>query len=193
MATVLMLHSAYGLRPSVHRAASRLREQGHRVETPDLYGCGAIEPPRRGLDVRDSIGAEELLRRASAAASRLPAETVYLGFSLGAWLAQELAARNRLARGLVLLQGLGIPGGQLSCPVQVHVSQGDLDRQELPVNSWVPLMRAQGNDLQTFVYETQGHLYMDEDLTEYDATACALAWRRVDNFLLTCDSVEASP
>lgn len=189
MASVLMLHSAYGLRRSVRRAADRLRDLGHTVEVPDLYGCGAIDPPERGLAVRDRLGVDVLLHRAAAASTRLPPGVVYLGFSLGAWLAQELAARDPLAGGIVLLQGLGIPQGPLPCPVQVHMSQGDVDRNEPPLTSWLPRMRGQGNDLQAFVYRTGGHLYTDEDLPDYDATASELTWRRIGDFLLVCGAV----
>ncbi len=37
MACVVLLHSAYGLRPAVLDAADRLRRAGHQVDTPDLY------------------------------------------------------------------------------------------------------------------------------------------------------------
>ncbi|MBB5933498.1 dienelactone hydrolase [Streptomyces zagrosensis] len=35
--TIVLFHSAYGLRPAVHTAAERLRAAGHEVHLPDLY------------------------------------------------------------------------------------------------------------------------------------------------------------
>ncbi|NLF04799.1 MAG: carboxymethylenebutenolidase, partial [Actinomycetales bacterium] len=37
MATILLLHSALGLRPGVHAFADLLRERGHEIEVPDFY------------------------------------------------------------------------------------------------------------------------------------------------------------
>ena len=35
---IVLFHSVLGLRPAIQDWAERLREKGHRVHTPDLYG-----------------------------------------------------------------------------------------------------------------------------------------------------------
>ncbi|MGC1215112.1 MAG: dienelactone hydrolase family protein, partial [Micromonospora sp.] len=72
MATILLFHSVYGLRPAVSAAADRLRADRHEVVTPDLYGLPAVETVEEGFALLDKVGRETVLDRARAAARDLP-------------------------------------------------------------------------------------------------------------------------
>lgn len=71
MAQILLLHSAYGLRPAVTAAADRLRAAGHTVHVPDLYDGEVFEDIEAGLAYHEQVGTDELLRRAIGAAAPL--------------------------------------------------------------------------------------------------------------------------
>lgn len=96
MASIVLFHSAYGLRPAVHTAAERLRHLGHEVLVPDLYDGQVVDTLDEGLRIRDEIGMPELLSRAaSASAPWVDRGLVYSGFSLGAFMAGASPWRMR--------------------------------------------------------------------------------------------------
>lgn len=56
MTTVVLFHSALGLGPGVHRFAEDLRERGHQIHTPDLYGGRTAEDVAIGIALRGEVG-----------------------------------------------------------------------------------------------------------------------------------------
>ncbi len=99
----MLFHSTYGLRPAVREAADRLRAAGHEVWTPDLFEGRTFDTVEEGMEFKEAIGKEELLKRAVlAAAPYSDRGLVYAGFSLGASVAQTLALGDDKARGLLL-------------------------------------------------------------------------------------------
>lgn len=137
MAEIVLFHSALGLRPGVFAFADRLRQSGHTVHTPDLYG-GSRAPAATTFDDYGqasayvaSIGYPELMARSRAAVAELPAELVYAGFSNGGASAELLAATRPGARAAVLLHAalppevLGISRWPGAVPVQVHYAEHD--------------------------------------------------------------------
>ena len=90
MATVVLFHSVYGLRPLELQAAARLRAGGHSVLTPDLYDGRVAGSVEEGFAIKDEIGWGSLCERAERAVADLPPDAVLGGFSMGAGIAASL-------------------------------------------------------------------------------------------------------
>ncbi|MEU8570517.1 dienelactone hydrolase family protein [Streptomyces pathocidini] len=178
--TILLFHSAYGLRPAVHAAADRLRAAGHEVHVPDLYDGRTAETVEEGMAIKDEIGTDELLRRAvTAAAPYSDRGLVYAGFSLGGSLAQNLALADEKARGLLLLHGTSdIAEGATTddLPVQLHVADPDPFEPHDWLNTWYLGMRRAGADVEVYRYPGAGHIYTDPELPDYDEKAAEATW-----------------
>jgi dienelactone hydrolase len=187
VATVLLLHSAFGLRPAVHAAADRLREAGHTVHVPDLYDGRTTATVEAGMEIKDEIGHDELLRRAvAAAAPHSESGLVYAGFSLGGSLAQNLALADFRARGLLLLHGTSDIADDAvvdDLPVQLHVADPDPFEPHDWLNAWYLRMGRAGADVEVFRYHGAGHLYTDPGLADHDAEAAEATWRTALGFL----------
>ncbi|WP_067797448.1 dienelactone hydrolase family protein [Actinomadura formosensis] len=187
MARILLLHSMYGLRPAVHQAADRLRAAGHEVHVPDLYDGRVVDTPEAGIEIKDEIGRDELLRRAVTAAAPLTGDggLVYAGFSLGGSIAQNLALADDKAAGLLLMHGTSDMADDASTeiPVQLHVADPDTWEPVDWLNAWYLRMRNAGADVEVFRYRGAGHLFTDPDLPDYDADAAERAWTTALAFL----------
>ncbi|MEU8823823.1 dienelactone hydrolase family protein [Streptomyces sp. NPDC048636] len=185
--TVVLFHSAYGLRPAVHAAAERLRGAGHEVIVPDLYEGRTADTVEEGMAVKDEIGREELLRRAvTAAAPHSERGLVYAGFSLGASVAQNLALGDARARGLLLLHGTSDIADDAAVdelPVQLHVADPDPFEPHDWLSAWYLRMRRAGAEVEVFRYAGAGHLYTDPELPDYDKEAAEATWRVALGFL----------
>ncbi|MEU8581893.1 dienelactone hydrolase family protein [Streptomyces abikoensis] len=185
--TIVLFHSAYGLRPAVHAAADRLRAAGHEVHVPDLYEGRTAETVEDGMAIKDEIGREELLRRAVTAVAPLSDRgLVYAGFSLGGSIAQNLALADEKARGLLLLHGTSDLPENASVddlPVQLHVADPDPFEPHDWLNAWYLRMGRAGADVEVHRYAGAGHLFTDPDLDDYDAEAAETAWRVALAFL----------
>ncbi|GHC71023.1 dienelactone hydrolase family protein [Streptomyces cinnamoneus] len=185
--TILLFHSAYGLRPAVHAAAERLRAAGHEVHVPDLYGGRTAETVEDGMAIKDEIGREELLRRAVTAAAPLSDRgLVYAGFSLGGSVAQNLALGDEKARGLLLLHGTSdLPEDAAvdELPVQLHVADPDPFEPHDWLNAWYLRMQRAGADVEVHRYRGAGHLFTDPELADYDAQAADATWKVALAFL----------
>ena len=105
MSEIVLFHSAYGRRPAVLAFAETLRAARHVVHVPDLYDGEVFDSLEAGIVKRDSLGMEELARRATASVDGLDSELVYAGFSLGCGPAQLLAQTRPGARGALLMHG----------------------------------------------------------------------------------------
>lgn len=178
--TIVLFHSAYGLRPAVHAAADRLRAAGHEVHVPDLYEGRTAETVEDGMAIKDEIGREELLRRAVTAVAPLSDRgLVYAGFSLGGSIAQNLALADEKARGLLLLHGTSDLPENASVddlPVQLHVADPDPFEPHDWLNAWYLRMGRAGADVEIHRYTGAGHLFTDPDLDDYDAEAAERTW-----------------
>ena len=73
-------HHAQGLTPGVVAFADELRQAGHTVHTPDLFGGRTFETVAAGVGYAGELGFGEVLQRGVRAAEALPAELVYAGF-----------------------------------------------------------------------------------------------------------------
>ncbi|MEU1946159.1 dienelactone hydrolase family protein [Streptomyces sp. NPDC020125] len=185
--TIVLFHSAYGLRPAVQEAADRLRAAGHEVVVPDLYEGQTAETVEDGMVIKERIGRDELLKRAiTAAAPYSDRGLVYAGFSLGGALAQNLALADDKARGLLLLHGTSDIADDTTVdelPVQLHVADPDPFEPHDWLNAWYLRMRRAGADVEVFRYAGAGHIFTDPELPDYDKEAAEATWRVALGFL----------
>ncbi|MEU2514938.1 dienelactone hydrolase family protein [Streptomyces syringium] len=185
--TIVLFHSAFGLRPAVHAAAERLRAAGHEVHVPDLYDGRTTDNVEEGMKIKDEIGQEELLRRAITAVAPLSDRgVVYAGFSLGGSIAQNLALGDEKARGLLLMHGTSDLAEDASVdelPVQLHVADPDPFEPHDWLNAWYLRMQRAGADVEIYRYAGAGHLFTDPELADYDKEAAEAAWAVALGFL----------
>ncbi|MFE7379057.1 dienelactone hydrolase family protein [Streptomyces zhihengii] len=188
MAEVLVFHHGHGLTAGVREFADRLRRAGHTVHAPDLYEGKVFDTLDEGIGYAGSAGFDTITARGVAAAEKLPAGLVYLGFSLGVMPAQMLAQTRPGAKGALLIEacvpvsefGGAWPGG---VPVQVHgmdadpffAGEGDLDAARA-------LVEASG-DAELFLYPGDRHLFNDSTLPSWDRRAAEQVYARVLGFL----------
>ena len=78
MAEVLLFHHAMGQTPGFHALADQLREAGHTVHTPDLYGGLVFPTLPEGMAYAEEIGFGEIIARGERAAGELPEPAVSL-------------------------------------------------------------------------------------------------------------------
>ncbi|GGO57779.1 dienelactone hydrolase [Streptomyces daqingensis] len=187
MATVVLFHSAHGLRPAVHEAAARLRAAGHEVHTPDLFEGRTADTVEEAMELKDEIGRDELLMRAVTVTAPLSERgLVYAGFSLGGSIAQNLALADTRARALLLMHGtsdLAEDAAVDELPVQLHVAEPDPFEPHDWLNAWYLRMQRAGADVEVFRYPGAGHLFTDEGLDDFDGEAAEEAWRTALGFL----------
>ncbi len=188
MAEVVLFHHAQGLTAGVEAFAVALRDAGHDVHTPDLFGggrtFGTIED---GMAHVHEVGFGVIAERGAAAVRELPEALVYAGFSLGVVPAQMLAQTRAGARGALLYYSC-VPIEEFGpwpadLPVQVHgmaddpifVGEGDVHAARALV--------AQADDAELFLYDGDDHYFADASLPSYDAEATALLLQRTLGFL----------
>jgi|SRR5581483_5948258 len=188
MAEVLLFHHAQGQTTGFHAFADELRAAGHTVHTPDLYDGHTFATLEEGMAHVEEVGFDELVARGERAASALPEELVYAGFSLGVVPAQKLAQTRAGARGALLFYScvpLSYFGGTwpAGVPVQIHgmdadsifVGEGDIDAARELV--------ASAERAELFLYPGDQHYFADSSLPSYRAEAAELLMRRVLDFL----------
>ncbi|WP_263171074.1 dienelactone hydrolase family protein [Streptomyces sp. SCSIO ZS0520] len=184
---IMLFHSAFGLRPAVRAAADRLRGEGHQVWTPDLFEGRTFGTVEEGMEFKDGVGSEELLKRAVLAAAPYSERgLVYAGFSFGASVAQTLALGDEKARGLLLLHGtsdIAESAAVDELPVQLHVAEPDPFESDDWLTAWYLRMGRIGADVEVYRYPGAGHLYTDPDLDDWDAEAAEATWRTAAGFL----------
>ncbi|NJP51077.1 dienelactone hydrolase [Streptomyces sp. SBST2-5] len=188
---IMLFHSSYGLRPAVRRAAEGMRAAGHEVWTRDLFEGRTFDTVEEGMEYKDEVGKDELLKRAVLAAAPYSERgLVYAGFSLGASIAQTLALGDDKARGLLLLHGTSdlAPNAAVDeLPVQLHVAEPDPFETDDWLSAWYLQMRRAGADVEVYRYPGAGHLYTDSDLPDWDEEAAEATWRVALGFLDSLD------
>jgi dienelactone hydrolase len=188
MAEVLLFHHSLGQTEGFAAFADELRGAGHTVHTPDLYDGRTFATIDEGMAYAEQLGfPDEIIDRGERAASKLPGELVYAGFSLGVLPAQKLAQTRPGARGALLFYSC-VPTEYFGTwpadvPVQIHgmdadpifVGEGDLDAARALVEST--------EHAELFLYPGDQHYFADSSLPSHDADAAALLTRRVLDFL----------
>lgn len=185
---ILLIHSAFGLRPAVHDMAGAFRAAGHSVEVPDLFGGATANDLTGALRLRERWSLEDLegrLRGQMLNDQRL----VVCGLSMGAALAVRLADGSPRIAGLLLFHGTKLPEGRaaLRLPVQAHLAMRDPFEPRNQVAAWAAHMIRRGADLSVYFYQRSGHLFTDAGLPDHSSTATSLALHRARSFLQDLD------
>jgi dienelactone hydrolase len=184
MAELVLFHHAQGLTAGCLAFADDLRAVGHVVHTPDLYDGRTFTALAEGVDYAKQIGFGTIIERGRAAAERLPKEIVYAGFSLGVLPAQCLAQTRAGTKGALLFHA-AIPlsefGGHWprGVPLQIHTMEGDALGDVEIARELVKTIKG----AQLFLYPGNRHLFTDNSLPDYDASAATLLKQRVLSFL----------
>src|SRR6478672_8081278 len=165
MTEVVLYHHVQGLTDGVRAFGDELRQAGHTVHTPDLFGGRTFDAIEEGMAFAREAGFGDLAERGVAAAEEFRADVVYAGFSFGVMPAQQLAQTRSGARGALLMY---------SC---LPVSEfGDAWPEGVPV-------QVHGKEAEQFLYPGEEHLFADSSLPGYDAAAAARLTERVVAFL----------
>lgn len=196
MTDVLLFHHAHGLTAGVLAMADELRQAGHTVHVPDLYEGQVFDELDSGVGYAQDVGFETIIERGELAAQSLPAELVYLGFSLGVLPAQKLAQTRPGAIGAILVSACVPPdqfGGPWpeNVPVQIHgmdadvffVDEGDLDAARD--------LTAGVEHGELFLYPGSTHLLADESLAGFDLAPVSQLKTRILEFLASRESTPA--
>jgi dienelactone hydrolase len=182
VAEVVVFHHALGLTDWVNGFAGSLRDAGHTVHTPDLFDGRTFARIEDGLAWSEEFGGPTaVVERARAAVASLPAEVVYVGFSLGVLPAQSLAQTRPGARGAVLCYS-ALPLGHWGenwpatwpegVRLQLHILEGDEDVE------FAEALAAAVDGAELFVYPGTDHYF-----AEHHDEAAALLLQRVPAFL----------
>jgi dienelactone hydrolase len=130
VAEIMVYHHALGLTPGIVAFADRLRQAGHVVHTPDLFDGRTFDDLEKGMKFVNGLGFSQVMERGERAVEGLPAELVYVGFSLGVVPAQKLAQTRAGACGALLIYSC-VPVSEFGSawpkgvPVQVHAMSAD--------------------------------------------------------------------
>ncbi|HKO26219.1 MAG TPA: dienelactone hydrolase family protein [Solirubrobacteraceae bacterium] len=186
MAEVMLYHHVLGLTDGVRSFADELRQAGHTVHTPDLFGGRIFDTIEEGIAFAREEGFAELAGRGVAAAEQLGDDAVYAGFSFGVIPAQQLAQTRPGARGALLMYsclpvsefGTAWPDG---VPVQVHAKEDDPEFAE--DREAAEALVESTDQAELFLYPGKEHLFADSSVADYDADAAALLMERVRAFL----------
>ncbi|MFG1989060.1 dienelactone hydrolase family protein [Actinoplanes sp. NPDC048988] len=183
--SVALFHSVYGLRASVLRAAERLRDAGHDVVAPDLYGFPATGDLAEGFALADKVGWAGIVERGRDAVRKLPPEAVLVGFSMGVGVIEALLPERPRTAGVVMVAGArAIDPVRPGLRAQLHAA--DPDAEFVPpaaVAKWTESMTRGGAAFEVYRYPGVGHLWVDEDLPDYDCPAAGRFWERCEEFL----------
>jgi len=191
MTAVVLFHSVLGVCQGFLDAAERLRQDGHEVVAPDLYGGRTFDeyPPAMAF-AWEEVGPGTLMRRAVEAVEGQPDGFVVAGFSLGCIMALRVATERPVA-GLLMLSGavpLAVLGSDATWPAgvdgQTHSTLDDPWREQEEIDQAVRDAAAAGGTLEVFDYPGSGHLFTDSTLPdEYDPVATEKLWERVLAFV----------
>lgn len=188
MADLILFHHALGLTDGVEAFAGLVRDAGHRVVVPDLYGGTTFDTIEEGVAHAEETGFEEILATAEAAAQILPGQVVYAGFSLGALAAHKLAQTRPGCNGALLYHHGDVPIETFAetwpsgVDIQIHVSEEDEFFERAVVEEFIEEAgKCARADL--FTYPGSSHLFTDSSLPEYDAESASLVVRRTLGFL----------
>jgi dienelactone hydrolase len=186
MATVLLFHHAQGQTAGFLAFADDLRSAGHTVHAPDLYDGNTFGDLEEGVAYAKQVGFDEIIRRGASAATELPADIVYAGFSLGVLPAQSLAQTRSGAKAAIFYQA-AMPTSEFEgswpqgVPLQIHMMDADpWSEEDRPA---AEALVEEIEDGELFLYPGMGHLFADPSVDDYDEQAAALLKERTLAFL----------
>jgi dienelactone hydrolase len=184
MAEIVLFHHAGGLTEGVIAFAQMLRDAGHTVQTPDLFGGRTFADVKDGVAYADSVGEECFAAQVTEIVSPMSADLVYGGMSMGAARAAEQVLTRPGAKGAFFLYGAIAPSWwdahwPAGVPSQAHVTDGDPWREPDAEAEYL----ADVPGAEPFVYPGSGHLFAEPGHPDYDEDAARLTTSRVLSFL----------
>ena len=191
MAEIVLIHHVQGLTDGMVAFADGLRDGGHVVHTPDLFGGqrpATIEDGLRFAEQQDAAIDEHLSRLIG----EVPAGVVWAGVSWGVSVAQRFAQIREGALGALLYAACFPITGEWAfgpwpegVPVQIHgMDQDPFFALEGDIDAARELVGTVGPDLaELFLYPGDRHLFADSSLPSYDADATALVLQRSRDLL----------
>jgi dienelactone hydrolase len=187
---VVLFHSMWGLRSAERGAAERLRAQGYRVASPDLFdGRTAPGEIGAGFALMEEIGWSTIVGRASDALSRVPDDAALMGFSMGVGVIGEVWPDRLDAAAVACLHApLVVPVGvRPGTPVQLHYAAGDRFAPLEQVAAFRRSAEAAGAVAVVREYADAGHYFTDESHPDYVAVAASAAWTDVLGMLRSAE------
>jgi carboxymethylenebutenolidase len=186
MPSVLLLHAWWGRTPLFMELGQRFTEAGFQVEIPDLYGDGrTAESVEEAEALSDALEVEQMMARVEQARQLLPEPVAVVGFSMGAWAAIKLLAKDPTVKAAVLYYGTNQlhSHATTSCAVLGHYAEQDPFEPLDQVRELEQRLQDAGARSVFRVYNGTQHWFAEPDRPEYDAAASALAWTRTMDFL----------
>ncbi len=184
MVEIVLFHHVGGLTSGVVGFAERLRDAGHVVHTPDLFGNRTFAELEDGIAYVHSVGEEMFAARAAEVVAPMAHDLVYGGMSMGAARAGEQVLGRPGARAAFFLYGTIAPSWwkatwPVGVPSQAHVTEGDSFRELDAEGEYVA--EVAGGEL--FIYPGSGHLFAEPDYPDFDEEIAMLATDRILAFL----------
>jgi len=184
MVEIVLFHHVGGLTSGVVGFAERLRDAGHVVHAPDLFGGRTFAELEDGIAYVDSVGEETFAARAAEVVAPMAPDMVYGGMSMGAARAGEQVLGRPGVRAAFFLYGTIAPSWwgatwPAGVPSQAHVTEGDVFRELDAEAEYVAEVPAG----ELFVYSGSGHLFAEPGHPDYDEEVARVAIDRVLAFL----------
>jgi carboxymethylenebutenolidase len=182
---VLLLHPWWGITPAVGWWADQLVDMGRRVVLPDLYGGRVAETIAEAAAFEESLDYDTALVFIGTIADQLTSEGqpwAAMGFSMGAFMACQLAARGAAGPSeLVLFYGGSVPDGTdvQTKLVSLHVAPVDEYFGVDEVEATEGTFRSHGATVVTYTYPGTGHWFAEDGSPAFDEAATQLALGRV--------------
>lgn len=189
-AGVLVLHPWWGLNADVLAAAERIRGEGYRVASPDLFH-GRIATTREEAKAltgeldKDWKSAMSEVQDAFATLTREADRVGVLAWSMGVWYSWQLAqAHPDRIRAVVSYYGYGeFESGATLPPILGHFAENDeFDSVEDVRGVERKLVEAK-HPVEFHVYPGTKHWFDEPSRPEFDKAASSLAWDRTRAFL----------
>ena len=157
---------------------------GRRVVLPDLYGGKTAETIEAAEALEAAMDREAAIRSIDHYADQLAAEGrewAAMGFSMGAFLACQLAGRGAAGpRELVLFYGGQPPQGDVRTHLaSIHVVPDDDYFTEVELTLTEEAFRRHGTVVDVYLYYESRHWFAEQGSPGYDEEAADLARSRV--------------
>jgi|SRR5690554_2003861 dienelactone hydrolase len=192
---ILVCHSVLGLREVELECATMLREAGHVVSVPDLFGGARATSIADGAAIVAALGWPAVVEPARSALEHLPNTAVLAGFSMGVGVASQLLAERSEAAGAIFFHALPSLPADIRPGFQFQVHAGGLDREfvsEPAISKLKQDARARRSHAQVFTYPGAEHFFTDRLSEEHNAAAAQICWQRALDFLGTIATQEDS-
>lgn len=190
---VLVLHAWWGLNATIKAFCDRLAGEGFVTFAPDLYHgivtdqISEAEKMVTGFDSKVELARKEISESVAFLKEKSGSATAaVIGFSMGAYYALDLSAREPAnVPSVVVFYGTG-PADFSKAKAQYlgHFAGNDPYEPTENVAELEADMKAAGRTVTFYTYPDTGHWFFEPDRDDaYNADASKLAWERTVTFL----------